>query len=56
MDFEAKISVKGEERGIKIYGCIYEEKGKKKKLEKSKDGSVVKEEEVNTNWGKGEWC
>ena len=39
MDFEAKISVKGEERGIKIYGCSYEEKGKKKKLEKGKEGS-----------------
>ena len=59
MDFEAKISVKGEERGymdVKIYGCSYEEKGKKKKLQKSKDGSGVKEEEVHTNWGKGEWC
>ena len=56
MDFEAKISVKREKRGIKIYGCSYEEKGKKKKLEKSKDGSGVKEEEVHTNWGKGEWC
>ena len=49
MDFEAKISVKGEERGIEIYGCSYEEKGEKKKLEKSKDGSGVKEEEVHTN-------
>ena len=56
MDFEAKINVEGEERGIKIYGSSYEEKGKKKKLEKSKDGSGVKEEEVHTNWGKGEWC
>ena len=48
MDFEAKISVKGEERGIKIYGCSYEEKRKKKKLEKGKEGSGVKEEEVHT--------
>ena len=56
MDFEAKIKVKGEERGIKIYGCSYEEKGRKKKLEKGRGGSGVKEEEVHTNWGKGEWC
>ena len=55
MDFEAKISVKGEERGVKIYGCSYEEEGKKKKLKNGKDGSGVKEEEVHTKWGRGEW-
>ena len=48
MDFEAKKSIKGEERGIKIYGCSDEEKGKKMKLEKGKEGSGVKEEKVHT--------
>ena len=48
MGFDVKISVKGEERGVKIYGGSYEENGKKKKLEKGKEGSGVKEEEVHT--------
>ena len=49
MDFVAKISIKGEERGIKIYRCTDEKKGKEKKLEESKDGIGMKEYEVHTN-------
>ena len=55
MEFEVKISIKGEERGVKIDGCSYEVKGKKKKLEKSKEGIGVKKEKGHTTGGKGEW-
>ena len=60
MEFEVKISIKGEERGGKIDGCSYEVKGKKKKLEESKEGIGVKKEKVHTKkerrMGEKEWC
>ena len=52
MEFEVNISIKGEERGVKMKGYSYKKKGKNKKLEKRNERIGVKKEKVHTTGGK----